>query len=515
MTPMKIGPRMVLAFGLVLALSVAAIVIATWRLQASATATQAMLDEPLAKERLMSDWYRLVHTGVRRVTAVARSADPSLATVFAEETAASTQLAGALQKQIEPLLRSDDEKKLYADTMALRKNYIAARDAIMAAKKEGRADEATRLFDQTYLPTSKAYVDSMQAMLEQQRRNIDAVAASVTAGNANARWVLLLLGLATIGAGAACAGAITRSITGPVRHALASAQRIAGGDLSAPLHSSRNDEIGQLVQAMAQMQATLSKTIQGIRDSTESISTASAEIATGNQDLSQRTENTASNLQQAASSMEQLNGTVRQTAESARTANQLAATAASVAQRGGEVVSQVVSTMDEINASSKKIADIIGVIDGIAFQTNILALNAAVEAARAGEQGRGFAVVAGEVRTLAQRSAQAAREIKALIDASVAKVGSGTELVADAGKTMHEIVGSVQRVTDMIGDITAAAAEQSEGIGQINGSVNELDRMTQQNAALVEQGAAAAASLREQAQRLAQSVLVFRLQGAH
>ena len=239
---------------------------------------------------------------------------------------------------------------------------------------------------------------------------------------------------------------------------------------------------------------------------------SSSEVATGNADLSQRTEHTASNLQQTASSIEQLSGTVRQSADAASTANQLAASAATVARRGGEVVSQVVSTMDEINTSSKKIADIIGVIDGIAFQTNILALNAAVEAARAGEQGRGFAVVASEVRGLAKRSGDAAREIKSLIGASVEKVESGSRLVADAGSTMNEIVASVQRVSDMIGDITAASNEQSQGIGQVNTAVTQLDRMTQQNAALVEQSAAAAESLKQQATRLNEVVGAFRLQ---
>jgi methyl-accepting chemotaxis protein len=260
------------------------------------------------------------------------------------------------------------------------------------------------------------------------------------------------------------------------------------------------------------MQDRLRGLVGQIRQSADSIQVASAEVASGNADLSVRTEQAASNLQQTASSMEQLTGTVRQSADSASTANQLASSAATVAQRGGQVVSQVVSTMDEINTSSKKIVDIIGTIDGIAFQTNILALNAAVEAARAGEQGRGFAVVASEVRSLAQRSAEAAKEIKALIGASVDKVASGSKLVQDAGSTMTEIVASVQRVTDIIGEITAAAAEQSAGIGQVNTAVTQHDQMTQQNAALVEESAAAAESLKDQAQRLAGVVGTFRLQ---
>ena len=266
----------------------------------------------------------------------------------------------------------------------------------------------------------------------------------------------------------------------------------------------------RLIDALQGVEQAISQ----VRASADSINTASAEIATGNQDLSTRTEQTASNLQQAASSMVQLTGTVKQSADSARQANQLASSAAEVAQRGGSVVAQVVSTMDEINTSSKKIADIIGVIDSIAFQTNILALNAAVEAARAGEQGRGFAVVASEVRSLAGRSAEAAREIKGLIGASVEKVDAGSRLVADAGQTMTEIVSSVQRVTDIIGEITAASSEQSDGIGQVNQAVSQLDQMTQQNAALVEQSAAAAESLREQAASLARVVGTFQLDSA-
>jgi methyl-accepting chemotaxis protein len=302
------------------------------------------------------------------------------------------------------------------------------------------------------------------------------------------------------------------SIVAPMRSARQVAQTIASGDLTQPIVVQGGDEPAELLAALQTMQSSLRTLVGQVRSSTESITTASSEIAVGSQDLSSRTEQTASNLQQAASSMEQLTGTVKQSADSARQANQLAASAAEVAARGGSVVSQVVSTMDQINASSKKIADIIGVIDGIAFQTNILALNAAVEAARAGEQGRGFAVVAGEVRNLAQRSAEAAKEIKGLIGTSVDKVESGSKLVADAGATMNEIVASVQRVTDIIGEITAAASEQSDGIGQVNTAVTQLDQMTQQNAALVEESAAAAESLKDQARKLVAAVSVFRLE---
>jgi methyl-accepting chemotaxis protein len=301
--------------------------------------------------------------------------------------------------------------------------------------------------------------------------------------------------------------------SGRLQAATAAAEALARFDLTHAMPHGGSDDVGRLLTALEETQRSLQKIIGNVREAADSIGTASAEIATGNLDLSQRTEQTASNLQNAASSMSELTGTVKQTADAAMTANQLASSAASVAQRGGHAVSQVVATMDEISHSSRKISEIIGTIDGIAFQTNILALNAAVEAARAGEQGRGFAVVAGEVRLLAQRSAEAAREIKTLISASVERVDSGTAQVQAAGATMTEIVASVQRVTDIIGEISAAAREQSEGIAVVNGSVVQLDQMTQQNAALVEESAAAAESLREQSARMTEAIGVFRLAG--
>ncbi|WIT13012.1 methyl-accepting chemotaxis protein [Paucibacter sediminis] len=301
------------------------------------------------------------------------------------------------------------------------------------------------------------------------------------------------------------------SITSPISYARTVAQAIAAGDLNRQIRVEGRDEAADLLGALHSMQESLRKLVGEVRASSSHIETASTEVAAGNQDLSQRTEQAASNLQSTASSMEQLTGGVRDSADSAMTAKQLASSAAQVAQRGGEVVARVVSTMDEINSSSRRIGDIIGVIDGIAFQTNILALNAAVEAARAGEQGRGFAVVAGEVRSLAQRSAEAAREIKALIGASVERVDVGAKLVQDAGATMDEIVASVQRVSDIVGEIATGTSDQSQRIGQVNGAVTRLDQMTQQNAALVEQSAAAAESLREQSRRLAEAVSQFHL----
>ena len=324
-------------------------------------------------------------------------------------------------------------------------------------------------------------------------------------------WLLAALGLLVAGIAVGLSWLTQRKLVAELARAVEVTQGVAAGNLLVDASSLRQDEVGDLMRALGTMTGQLNQTMTTVLDSSESIRLASAEIATGNQDLANRTEQTATNLQSAASSTDQLTSTVRQSADAAHQANQLAASATEVALRGGAVVTQVVSTMEEINTSSKRIADIIGVIDGIAFQTNILALNAAVEAARAGEQGRGFAVVASEVRSLAGRSANAAKEIKILIDASVSKVDSGTRLVADAGKTMSEIVSSVQRVSDIIGEISSASTEQSDGLSHVNTAVMELDQMTQQNAALVEQSAAAAESLREQAQLLAQLVSTFRL----
>ena len=511
---LRIGKRLGLGFGALLVLMLVIVTISYHRLEGAKATVHSMLTYQ-ERADIANAWMGKTQLNVTRAVAMAKAAgQPELEAYFAPLVKQTSAEISELQKKLQDSITSDTGKELFADIGNKRKAYIDSREEVFAALKKADQPAAEALLTSKMLPASTSYLDSMAKLQAFQDARAKDVIDEVEAGLTRAELVLGVLFAVSLGLGVGMAWVITRSVTGPVGEAVRVAETIATNDLSRRIDDQRKDELGDLLRALAKMQQSLRGVVSQVRSASSNISTASAEIATGNQDLSARTEQTASNLQQTASSMEQLTGTVKQSADSARQANQLASSAAEVAARGGEVVSQVVSTMDEINASSKKIADIIGVIDGIAFQTNILALNAAVEAARAGEQGRGFAVVAGEVRSLAGRSAEAAREIKSLIGASVDRVDAGSKLVADAGRTMQEIVGSVQRVSDIIGEITAAAAEQSDGIGQVNGAVTQLDQMTQQNAALVEQSAAAAESLKDQANRLVGVISGFRLDGS-
>ncbi|MET0350765.1 MAG: methyl-accepting chemotaxis protein [Rhizobacter sp.] len=514
MNNFSIGKRLALAFGLVLLLTAMITLLGLWRLQGTSQATAEMMAEPLTKERLIGDWYRNIQTGVRRTTAIVKSNDPALATFFAEEAKASSKASGEYQKSIETLLRTDEELALFKSISEHRKVYLSSRDEISKFKKEGDVAQATKVFDEVFTPASNAFIADVQKLLDRQRESIDASAARIHATNDSSRNLIMALGLLAVAVGGVFAVVITRGVTGPIAVAVGAAQRVAAGDLGQAIDSTARDETGVLLRALKDMQARLQTVLRDVRDNAEGVATASAEIASGNSDLSARTEQQASALQQTAATMEELGITVRNNAENANHANQLAREANDLATQGGEVVGRVVSTMSDINAGSRKIGDIIGTIDGIAFQTNILALNAAVEAARAGEQGRGFAVVASEVRSLAQRSAQAAKEIKTLINSSVEQVEQGTALVDQAGARMGEIVGAIQRVSDIVAEISSASAEQRSGVGQIGQAVDQMDQATQQNAALVEEGAAAAESLKHQAARLLQTVAVFKLAGA-
>ena len=405
------------------------------------------------------------------------------------------------------------EEKVLADAfITARQQYV--KDGLLPirdALQSGQLEAAQAIYRNRLPSLAEAAETGIEKLVNLQIK----VAAQEYANANNTKTQVfgtsIALTVVALVVGASLAWSISNSITRPIAQAVQVAEKVASGDLSTPIQVTGSDETARLLQALDTMTAGLVGIVSQVRNSSDSIATGSSEIAMGNADLSQRTEEQASNLQQTAASMEEMNVTIKQNADTARTANQLATSASQVAAKGGEVVSQVVATMEDITTSSRKISEIIGVIDGIAFQTNILALNAAVESARAGEHGRGFAVVAGEVRNLAQRSADAAKEIKSLISQSVDKVEAGSRYVGEAGLTMDDIVNQVRRVADLIGEIGAATQEQTQGIDQISNAVNQLDQVTQQNAALVEESAAAAESLKHQAASLAQVVSFFKL----
>ncbi|RXZ32376.1 HAMP domain-containing protein [Oxalobacteraceae bacterium CAVE-383] len=512
---LRVGVRLGGGFAIILLLLAAMLGGGIWHLQSTSAAVRNMMATPLTKERLTEEWFRSVVAGLTRAKAVAKSSDTSLEAMFANEGVESNPRGGNanIAKDIAALGLEPEEQKLFDAVNKNRNAYTKARDALMKAKRAGDSDEATRIFDNDFAQISPRYLASLQAFLDYQRKEIDNTAKAIEEASRQSTILQLALGGLALLIGAVLARTLTRSITVPLSQAVEMAESVAGGDLSRNIEVNRGDETGMLLQALKHMNDSLVKIVGEVRNGTNTIATASGEIASGNMDLSSRTEQQASSLEETAASMEELTSTVKQNADNARQANQLAISASEVAIKGGSVVSQVVDTMGSINTSARKIVDIIGVIDGIAFQTNILALNAAVEAARAGEQGRGFAVVASEVRSLAQRSAAAAKEIKVLIDDSVSNVDVGAKLVDQAGVTMREIVESVKRVTDIMGEITAASQEQTAGIEQVNKAITQMDNVTQQNAALVEEAAAASEAMQAQAGNLAQAISVFKLAG--
>ena len=460
---------------------------------------------------MASEWRHLTEQSVERSIVAAISTEESLSDQQRKLVAEGISKINELQKKLVEIADDPESRKALELVAEKRKLTLESNSAVLKARGENDFATALDIVEKQLRPRAKEYVEAQHSFVQLQEKHRNQAIANGEASQRTAYMVIgLVCGLIVV-LGLVTATLILRTITRPLHEAVALADSIAEGDLTAKVSIDRHDELGRLLKSLNAMTERLRSVVGQVRSGVESVSSASGQIATGNQDLSARTEQTAANLEETAASMEELTATVTQSADTARQANQLASTAAQAAEQGGRVVQQVVHSMGQITDSSRKIADIIGVIDSIAFQTNILALNAAVEAARAGEQGRGFAVVAGEVRTLAQRSAEAAKEIKQLITTSVDNVASGSQQVELAGKSMTEIVASVRRVSDLIGEITASSTEQRDGISQVNQAVTNLDQMTQQNAALVEESSAAALSMQEQASRLAEVVAVFKL----
>ncbi|WP_422016581.1 methyl-accepting chemotaxis protein [Roseateles sp.] len=430
---------------------------------------------------------------------------------FEKEMAAVQARMDDHRKRYAALISGDEERRLWDRFEAAWASYLAAQPELLKLSRAQQVTEAQALLDGEAGKRFQAASDALEALITLNRARADQANTDADVLYANARLLLVLALLAMVAAGGAIGWLLSGRIAGDVGRAQRAVESIADGDLTTDIRATGTDETGRMLTALAAMQSRLAAIVSGVRSNAESVATASGQIAQGNSDLSQRTEEQASALQQTAATMDELSSTVRNNADNAQQANQLALGASTVAVEGGAVVGEVVETMRGINESSRKIADIIGTIDGIAFQTNILALNAAVEAARAGEQGRGFAVVAGEVRTLAQRSAEAAKEIKSLIGTSVERVALGTAQVDKAGATMTEIVNAIRRVSDIVAEISSASSEQAAGVGQVGDAITQMDKVTQQNAALVEEGAAAAMSLRDQAAALVKSVAGFKL----
>lgn len=508
---LSLGAKMWLAMAIVVGLLLITVALTTQRSMTLTTQQDGVTSENIKRISEISRWVGLEQMNLTRATAALASADPAVEMIYKERIAST-------QKEIMAIQQGLDQMGLSSDSQALRNRIadeyravIAALERTESTKAAGNQEAAYIMVNTSLLPAADRYLNSLKELAALQLKGYEATQLVFADQRQNNAWFAQAMGMVLVLLLIAGTYVLIQQIRKPLRDAINVAETIANGDLTVRVSVDRGDEFGEMMRAIAHMQGQLVHLVSDVRKGTSNIEVASEEIASGNNDLSARTEQASSNLQMTASSMDALTSTVKQSAESARQANRLAESATHVAQRGGEVVNQVVATMNDINSSSRKISDIISVIDGIAFQTNILALNAAVEAARAGEQGRGFAVVASEVRSLAGRSADAAKEIKTLINNSVEKVEGGSQLVAQAGQTMSEIVTSVQRVTDIIGEITAASAEQADGIAQVNSSIGELDQMTQQNAALVEQAAAASSSMREQAHRLAQVVAAFKL----
>ena len=506
---MRIGARLGLGFGVVLLILAACVTVGAWRLHDLSATTRTLSTVEHEKLLLAARWRLTVEMNWVRTQAALLEDDTSRISTWQAEMDKTSASLTAIRDRLMALNPSAQDKVLLDDIDAQREAYRGPRSNLLKQHLAG-SDVAAAL-NSTLKPLAERYDQAIARFETQQQTLYDTALRDAEAGATLSQTILIACGVFAVLLGALFAFLLSRSITQPLAQAGGVARRIADGDLTDVPPVEGRDEAATMLTALKDMQQQLSTVVAGVRQNADGVATASAEIAQGNNDLSGRTEQQASALQETAASMEQLSSTVKQNADNARQANALAMSASTVAVQGGDVVARVVDTMKGINDSSDKIADIIGVIDSIAFQTNILALNAAVEAARAGEQGRGFAVVATEVRSLAGRSAEAAREIKGLINASVERVQQGTALVGEAGTTMQQVVDAIRRVTDIMGEISAASGEQSAGVSQIGQAIAQMDQTTQQNAALVEESAAAADSLRGQAEQLVQAMAIFKL----
>jgi methyl-accepting chemotaxis protein len=506
---LRIGARLAIAFATILLITLLVAGFGVQRITALQQAGEHVATVEMEQQTLVDDWASDIRINWARTEAQLRAVDSTYIERLKKEIETTSGGTAGKIKRLEELLQDDEGKAQLAEIRQVREAYRNKR--VELAKLQSMGEDINSMIDSQLHPMADGYLAKLDGLRKRMASQLAQGQERNAALAQTSRILLMAAAALAVVLGAFMAWTATRSITRPVQQAVEAATAIAHGDLALQIPTGAQDETGQLLRALTDMQGRLAALVADVRRNAEGVATASAEIAQGNNDLSARTEHQASALEQTAASMEELGSTVRQNADNARAANQLAVNASTVATQGGEVVAEVVDTMKGINESSRKISDIIGVIDGIAFQTNILALNAAVEAARAGEQGRGFAVVASEVRSLAQRSAEAAKEIKSLIGASVERVEQGSHLVDRAGATMTEVVSAIRRVTDIVGEISAASSEQSSGVAQVGEAVTQMDQATQQNAALVEQSAAAAASLRNQASLLVDAVAVFKL----
>jgi len=507
----KIGPRLTLGFSGVLLLLLVVVGLATISFHRVSEAVENILQKDWVKADAAATVNAKVAANARRTMELFFATDETAAAQLRSHIEANKKSIADALKILDDLVMLPEGKDLLAKVKDARVAYVKSFSQVDKLLTENQRNEALSLLKSETLPTLDTLQGHVKALADFQENLARDKGTDLEGSIHTASRAIVWCGLGALAIGLLFARWMTKSITTPLHEAVGVAKCVAAGDLTSQIRVESHDELGDLLEAMKAMQANLEQIVSNVRGGSEAVLSASVQIAQGNLDLSSRTEQQAASLEETAASMEEMTSTVKQNADNARQANQLAVSASEVAAKGGEVVSQVVQTMGSINASSKKIEDIIGVIESIAFQTNILALNAAVEAARAGEQGRGFAVVAGEVRTLAQRSAAAAKEIKALIDDSVEKVSQGTTLVGQAGRTIAEVVESTKRVTDIMGEMTAATHEQTSGIEQVNQAIIQIDAVTQQNAALVEEASAAAQSMQEQVSSLTQTVSVFKL----